>query len=193
MKKLYYILLCLLLITPTLSSSIKANTPSFLIYLGKDSDFYRVEIKENTMHVYIFSKYIYMPIAPLHDTFSTLQEIDFMNAPTALSKTLETLYIQNKDTYIFVDMKNVLHDLKMEDMYSYDTISSLRTCAQEIIDKNSIKQILNYKKYIQTNASLETLYDLYTFCKNKNFKIKYHHLMYLKSNNKYIVMNAQFS
>lgn len=185
---------CLLLTTLLVPlQAAEKDTKQILVNIKGAENLYLISLKDKTMKVKTISNQLYTKISCLDNEYSTLKSVDFTSSYTCLSNSMSKTLNTKIDNYVTINMSAILKEVGLnENEYDYQSLDSLTSVAKKILNNFKLSMITHYNDFIETDLSVNDLYELYQFYRKEKFTTKYYYLNYIVMNNKFYLLDASF-
>lgn len=169
------------------------DTKQILVNIKGAENLYLISLKGKTMKVKTISNQLYTKISCLDNEYSTLKSVDFTSSYTCLSNSMSKTLNTKIDNYVTINMSAILKEVGLnENEYDYQSLDSLTSVAKKILNNFKLSMITHYNDFIETDLSVNDLYELYQFYRKEKFTTKYYYLNYIVMNNKFYLLDASF-
>lgn len=185
---------CLLLTTLLVPlQAAEKDTKQILVNIKGAENLYLISLKDKTMKVKTISNQLYTKISCLDNEYSTLKSVDFTSSYTCLSNSMSKTLNTKIDNYVTINMSAILKEVGLnENEYDYQSLDSLTSVAKKILNNFKLSMITHYNDFIETDLSVNDLYELYQFYRKEKFTTKYYYLNYIVMNDKFYLLDASF-
>lgn len=169
------------------------DTKQILVNIKGAENLYLISLKGKTMKVKTISNQLYTKISCLDNEYSTLKSVDFTSSYTCLSNSMSKTLNTKIDNYVIINMPAILKEVGLnENEYDYQSLDSLTSVAKKILNNFKLSMIAHYSDFIETDLSVNDLYELYQFYHKEKFTTKYYYLNYIVMNDKFFLLDASF-